>query len=211
MVARPPKLQRSVNVQRDVADLQHRLEQVDGVERVLVGPSATEAWLLLRRDADAATVLQAAREVVSDDGVDVLPLYRAAPNDRSRVRFVGLERHSESEQRVGFTVRLEWSGAEYAAHVSGDHSLPIEIRTAAAAALDAVNALLPEDARVRLAGVKQVRAFDAELIVVSLYRPGTPPRYFVGAVVAGDDPRRAAALGVLNALNRILGNYLTLG
>lgn len=198
-------------MKRDVAGLKQRLESIEGVERVLIGEAAAEAWLLVRRDADAATVLRAAREAVTGTGMDVLPLYRAASNDRSRVRFVGLERHSESEQRVGFTVRLEWDGAEYAAHVSGDHSLPIEIRTAAAAALDAVNALLPEDARVRLAGVKQVRAFDAELIVVSLYRPGTPPRYFVGAVVAGDDPRRASALGVLNALNRILGNYLTLG
>jgi hypothetical protein len=46
-------------------------------------------------------------------------------------------------------------------------------------------------------------------MVVSLYRPGTPAQKLLGAVLAGADRHRSAALALLNALNRILGNYLT--
>jgi hypothetical protein len=45
-------------------------------------------------------------------------------------------------------------------------------------------------------------------MVASLYRSGPPRQHLVGAVVVGDDPHRAACIAVLNALNRILGNYL---
>jgi hypothetical protein len=62
---------------------------------------------------------------------------------------------------------------------------------------------------VRLVGVKQVRAFDAELTVVSLYRVGAPAQKLLGSVLTGTDPHRAAAIAVLNALNRTLGNLLS--
>ena len=86
----------------------------------------------------------------------------------------------------------------------------MELRTISSASLAAIAALVPHDVKVRLAGVKMVRAFDAEMVVVSLYRPDDEPHNLVGAVVSGDDPRRAAATAVLNALNRLLGNYLAL-
>ena len=52
-------------------------------------------------------------------------------------------------------------------------------------------------------------AFDAGLTVVSLYRVGTPAQKLLGAVLTGNDPHRAAAVAVLNALNRTLGNLLS--
>jgi hypothetical protein len=116
----------------------------------------------------------------------------------------------EPEQRIRFTVTLEWGGSEYRGTASGEQGGALELRTVAAASLDAVLALVPADLQVRLAGVKQVRAFDADLIVVSLYRPDGTPHNLVGVVVTGTDVRRAAAVAVLNALNRLLGNYLVL-
>ena len=59
-----------------------------------------------------------------------------------------------------------------------------------------------------MAGVKRVRSFDADLMVASLFRAGPPRQQLVGAVVVGEDPLRAACIAVLNALNRLLGNYL---
>ena len=61
-----------------------------------------------------------------------------------------------------------------------------------------------------LLGVKAVRAFDATVVIVSLAATGgegTDQRV-VGSVLTETDPARAAALAVLNATNRILGNRL---
>ena len=82
-------------------------------------------------------------------------------------------------------------------------------RTSAAAALQALEQVLGEQLDIKLAGVKQVKAFDAELMVVALYKSKGAPTRLVGSVSVGDNPRRAAAVAVLNALNRLLGNYLS--
>ena len=121
-----------------------------------------------------------------------------------------LRRNVQPDQQIAYTVTLEWAGSEYSGSVSGEKGDAVELRTISSAALTAIAALVPHDVKVRLAGVKMVRAFDAEMVVVSLYRPDDEPHNLVGAVVAGDDPRRAAATAVLSALNRLLGNYLAL-
>jgi hypothetical protein len=121
-----------------------------------------------------------------------------------------LRRNVQPDQQIAYTVRLEWAGSEYTGTASGEKGDAVELRTISAASLTAIAALVPHDVKVRLAGVKMMRAFDAEMVVVSLYRPDDEPHNLVGAVVAGDDPRRAAATAVLAALNRLLGNYLAL-
>jgi hypothetical protein len=62
-----------------------------------------------------------------------------------------------------------------------------------------------------LLGVKAVRAFDATVIIVSLAVQGEGPgsgARVVGSYLAETDTPRGAALAVLNATNRILGNRL---
>jgi hypothetical protein len=59
-----------------------------------------------------------------------------------------------------------------------------------------------------LLGVKAVRAFDAVVVIVSLSaRQEARASRLVGAYLAETDPPRGAALAVLNATNRILGNF----
>jgi hypothetical protein len=60
-----------------------------------------------------------------------------------------------------------------------------------------------------LLGVKAVRAFDATVVIVSLSTnaEGSDQR-IVGSVLTELDAARAAALAVLNATNRLLGNRL---
>jgi len=59
-----------------------------------------------------------------------------------------------------------------------------------------------------LLGVKAVRAFDATVVIVSLSaREAQAASRLVGSYLSEDDPPRGAALAVLNATNRILGNY----
>jgi len=60
-----------------------------------------------------------------------------------------------------------------------------------------------------LLGVKAVRAFDATVVIVSLATHGDQgAQRVVGSYLTESDPARGAALAVLNATNRLLGNRL---
>ena len=60
-----------------------------------------------------------------------------------------------------------------------------------------------------LLGVKAVRAFDATVVIVSLAVHGEGSGHrVVGSYLTESDAPRGAALAVLNATNRILGNRL---
>jgi hypothetical protein len=189
--------------------VRERLHAVQGIEQVFIDPESREVCIVLRADVDPREVEEAAT-AAAGEAFKVIAVYRPERRDRQRVRFMDLQRTMQRDQQVAFTVTLEWAGTEYTGNASGEKGDAVELRTSAAAALTAIAALVPHDVKVRLAGVKMVRAFDAELVVVSLYRPDDQPHNLVGAVVAGEDPRRAAATAVLSALNRLLGNYLAL-
>lgn len=189
--------------------MREQLSAIDGVEHVFLDTETGEACVVLRADIDPAEVHDQAADIVADQ-FTVVAAYRPERRDRQRVRFMELKRNVQADQQIAYTVRLEWAGSEYTGTAAGEKGDAVELRTISAASLAAIAALVPHDVKVRLAGVKMMRAFDAEMVVVSLYRPDDEPHNLVGAVVAGDDPRRAAATAVLAALNRLLGNYLAL-
>jgi hypothetical protein len=192
----------------DSGDLRAALGVIDGVDRVIIDEAERHVVLVLRASVDAQQIEAAARAMLDSTEHVLLAVFRPEHRDRQRVRFVDLRRDSLRDRQVSFTVTLEWAGNDYTGTAVGEKGEAIELRTVALAALNSVAALAPPDLQVRLAGIKQVRAFDAELVVVSLYRPDQEPHNLVGAVVSGDDARRAAAVAVLSALNRLLGNYL---
>ena len=59
-----------------------------------------------------------------------------------------------------------------------------------------------------LIGVKHIRAFDSNLVIVSIGVRGSAGTRLVGCYLADEEMPRGAALAVLNATNRLLGNYL---
>lgn len=202
-------MEASVTKPSDTASIRERLTAIDGVEHVFLDSEAATACLVLRADIDPAEVQQEAAAITGEK-FTVSAAYRPERRDRQRVRFMELKRNVQQDQQIAYTVRLEWAGSEFTGTAAGEKGDAVELRTISSAALAAIAALVPHDVKVRLAGVKMMRAFDAEMVVVSLYRPDDEPHNLVGAVVAGDDPRRAAATAVLAALNRLLGNYLAL-
>ncbi|MEX1182968.1 MAG: hypothetical protein WEF86_07010 [Gemmatimonadota bacterium] len=184
------------------------LAGIEGVESVTFDPQTRRVVLLLRSGVAPHRVDHTAREILGAEEIQILTGFRPEHRDRQRVRFVELHRAERPEQQIAYSVTLEWAGSEYTGEAIGAKGDALELRTVATAALAAVSAMTPGDLQIKLAGVKQVRAFDAEMVVVSMYRPEAEPHNLVGAVVAGDDPRRAAAAAVLSGLNRLLGNYL---
>ena len=196
--------------QLDTDAVRERLEQIDGIERVFIDHARREAFLVLRGDVDPSTAEQTGRDAVGDDTVAVYALFRPEHRDRQRVRFVSVDSVGLPDKQIRFTTTLEWNGRLYSGSATGEKGDAIELRTVATSSLAALMEVVSNEMPIRLAAVKLVRAFDAEMVVVSLYRPDATPHNLVGAVVAGDDAHRAAATAVLNALNRLLGNYLVL-
>jgi hypothetical protein len=83
-----------------------------------------------------------------------------------------------------------------------------ELRCSAAATVRALERAVQPTLGFDLMGVKAVRAFDATVVIVSLsVRQEARASRLVGACLTEDNPPRGAALAVLNATNRILGNF----
>ena len=191
--------------------LRAKLEGLEGVERVIIDEATSSVLLHCSHDVNSAKLNKQINAAIKAAGIDAGALSIELLTDlaaRRRVKFATLERivdHNHVRIRVG----LEWNGEMTYGEVNGENGDLIELRTAAAASLAAIEEVLHEDLQIKLVGVKQVKAFDAELMVVALYRGGDSPQRLVGSVSVGGDPRHAAAVAVLNALNRVLGNYLT--
>jgi len=101
---------------------------------------------------------------------------------------------------------------EFVGEADGITSQAGELRCAAEAALHALRTSIEKRLDFELLGVKSVRAFDATVVIVSLsaLAPDTQPvaSRLVGSYLTETDPQRGAALAVLHATNRLLGNYL---
>lgn len=78
-----------------------------------------------------------------------------------------------------------------------------ELRCAAQACLNAL-AQAFQDRAFEVLGVKAVRAFDENVVIVSLAVRGEGGPRLVGSCLAGDRLARGAAVAVLSATNRFL-------
>lgn len=197
-----------------VENIRSRIEGIEGVQRVLVDPDRSEVWIVGRPDAASVALEAGARDVlgrmrIDADALSILVVRPAAGAERQRVRFAGIERRVEEDGQVRVRVALEWEDEIFHGEELGGLGLTLEIRAAAAAAVHAVALVTGGDVGLRLTGIKQVRAFDQEIMVASMARTGGASQHLVGAVLTGSDPLRAAVMAVLNALNRVLGNYLS--
>jgi hypothetical protein len=188
--------------------LRTELEALPGVERVVVDDNTI--WLQCDPEAELSDLRPRVDDVLKAAGVDAEKFKLNFLTDLSsrRIKFAKLERIVERTGSVRIRVSLEWSGEIKIGEAKGENGDLLEQRTAATAALIALENVVGETLGIKLVGVKHVRAFDEELMVVAMYRPGPPAQRLVGSVSIDADPRRAAAVAVLNGLNRILGTYL---
>lgn len=197
-------------------DLRANLEDHPGIHRVLVDDDEPVLWLICDADADPSPLQAAAHDALGAVGIDpdevrVETVLHGRQPTRRRVRFERVERLPDDSGGVRVRVTLEWRDRSYTGTAAGRVDTgPVELRTGATAALRALEALIGHSLELRLTGIKQVRAFDEDLMVVSLYRSAPPTRHFVGTVVVSTTPLVSSVLVVLNAVNRLLGNYLTI-
>ena len=129
---------------------------------------------------------------------------------RERLRFVDF-RFSRSQQgQCTAEVELEWlEGHRVVGRAIGQSSELGDLRCSAEAAIDAIERFSENALELELLGVKALRAFDANIVIVSVeVKRGEGPRRLLGSYLAEQDPIRAAVVAVLNATNRVLGNFI---
>lgn len=191
--------------------LRTKLEALEGISSAVIDEATLTILVHCDPDVSPTVLRPMIDDVLKDAGLDPKDASVNLLTDlaaRRRVKFAGAERVVEHD-KVRIRIRLEWNGETYHGDALGENGDLIELRTSAAAALAALERVMGEELGIKLVGVKQVKAFDSELMVVAMYRSSGSPQRLVGSVAVGDDPRRAAAVAVLNALNRVLGNYLS--
>ncbi len=128
-----------------------------------------------------------------------------AMSDRLRFSDFNLDRLSNGRCRASVTLTLP-DDREFRGESDGLASQAGELRCAAQACVDALAQSVGGSVNFELFGVKAVRAFDSTVVIVSLALSGESGAHRVVGCCLTDDPCRGAALSVLNATNRVLGN-----
>ncbi|CAN5817358.1 hypothetical protein BH23GEM3_BH23GEM3_18090 [soil metagenome] len=203
--------------EKNRAELRETLEAISGVRRALVdGPPWTvflvcEAAATLPEPVEARA--RAAMEIAGLHGLDVQlhVSYLSAPEPRRRVAFVGAHLSYPQVGHARAQVSLEWQDRVVAGEAEGASGPAADLRLCALAAVRALEQVLPDTPVAQLVGVKSVRVFDHDLVIVLLRSATNSNQPVVGACLDTSGPARSASLAVLNATNRVLGNYLVVG
>lgn len=196
--------------------LRAELESMGGVHRAVVDGDSSLAVYLICEPSESEPTEALARSILahhgflgSDANVRLAFLPRAEP--RKRVRFVQACVSQPRPGRARAEVELEWAGETYREEMEGESGAALELRLAALATLRSLHGILGGRVTFELVGIKGFKAFDADVIVAVLRGGTSDGRALIGAALATDNSHRSAALAVLNATNRILGNYLAHG
>lgn len=190
------------------------LEELEGVRRVLFDGPPLAVHLVCDRGEPARLEMLAgavlARHALDRAGVDVHVSFLAAPQEARRVRFRYARVAKPHAGRAVATVAVEWGGTLFEGDADGESGEAIELRLAALATLRSLGAVIGGAVGFRLVGIRTLRAFDTDMVAVLLHADGGGGP-LIGACLARESVHESAAIAVLNATNRVLGNYLATG
>ncbi len=132
-------------------------------------------------------------------------LSMSAAHPRLRLSACRLDREAGALSRVTVEFRAAADERPLVCRREGPTCAGGDLRLAALATLDAVTESAGAIVRFELVGVKPLRAFDTNLIVVGIlaHRDGTVTRV-VGTAIADDDVLAGVARATLHAVNRLV-------
>jgi hypothetical protein len=126
-----------------------------------------------------------------------------------RLKFADFVFETLPDGRCRARVGLQYGDqAQYEGSSEGLASPTGELRCAAQAAVKALEQAVQGKVVLELLGVKSVRAFDSTVVIVSLACAQEESYRVVGSCLSEGQLPRGAALAVLNATNRMLGNVV---
>ena len=133
---------------------------------------------------------------------------------RERVRLSNFSFTRTPNGQCAAVVEVEWlDGVHVAGRSSGQSSPTYDMRISAEATLQALENFAKQLGgdmfNFELLGVKALRAFDANVVIVSVAfrRPDGQVR-LLGCHLAEEDPLRSTVIAILNATNRVVGNFI---
>ena len=199
--------------ERAQEDIEGALQKVAGVLHVVTDAPA-ERVILVCDGLPRPGLEAAARSALAESGgegplPELVFSYVAKPDTQRRVRFGGLTLDRPHPNFSAATATLEWQGEEFVGTAQGEGGAPLELRICAQATVEALHGILRDEVTFQLVGIKAIRIFDHDLVAVLLHSPQALDRRLIGSsLVVEDQLHRSAGLAVLNATNRLLGNYL---
>jgi hypothetical protein len=192
-------------------DLRSELEALEGVQRAVVDGATGEIVVVCdtRSQAKVEPGLDAIleREGIPAESAEIF-FTGSGGGPQRRVRFEGVDVKRPRPNYTISSVELEWQDRPYIGRSEGEGGGALELRVCAQATVEALHEIIGGEVTFQLVGVKAIRIFDHDLIAVLLHSPQAADRRLVGLSLVVDDPDRSACLAVLNATNRMLGNYL---
>ncbi len=126
-----------------------------------------------------------------------------------RIGFRGSELEQLPNNRCRTRVVVAWStGDEFVGAAQGDDTEAGRLKCAVDATARALEKSVSDEITLDVEGVRILKESDTTLIVVLIsYRLlGGTQQKLVGSCIIGKQPLRSAALAVLKATNRIMGN-----
>jgi hypothetical protein len=198
----------SISVQED---LRSELEALEGVQRAVVDGATGEIVVVCdtrsqtKFEPELEAILE--REGIPAESAEIFFTHSGGGPQR-RVRFDGVEVQRPRPNYTIASVDLDWQDRRYLGRAEGEGGGALELRVCAQATVEALHQIIGGEVTFQLVGVKAIRIFDHDLIAVLLHSPQAADRRLVGLSLVVDDPDRSASLAVLNATNRLLGNYL---
>ncbi len=128
---------------------------------------------------------------------------------QERLKFQDFSLQRTPSGRVTCQVSLTYGEDVVSGSAAGTSSTAGDVRLGAEAALQALESFTAGAITFELVGVKSVRAFDSNVVIVSIRQHGLQgPERMLGCYLTDDDLVRGAAFAVLNATNRAIGAYI---
>ncbi len=195
------------------SELVEALGNLMGVHRAFAEEKGDRIFLICTSSEPGAEILAAADAVIRNSDMDPASVklqlaYPAPPLPTRRARFVGVRVEQLRSGTRQATVELEWDGRVFSGVAEGEAIAAGEMRTCAQATLLALQSVIEGAATFSLIGIKATRIFDTELVAVLLSSDQARGQQLIGSSLVTESVHQAAALAVLNATNRLLGNFL---
>ena len=191
--------------------LRQRLATISGVRTVDLSDYPDRVAIKCEMEGARGLTADAVRRIVREETgaePEVQVDFTAAGSRAKRARFESIALSQPQAGMIKATATLEWQHQKVTGECEGEPSLAGELRACAIATMRAVEKVAEGKVSFTLIGAKEVHVFDHDLVAVLIQSPELPDHRMIGTSIISEDRRRSAALAVLSATNRAVGNYI---
>lgn len=196
----------------DVANkLRQRLAAISGVRAVDLSGYPDRVAIKCEMEGARSLTAEAVKRIVREETgaePEVQVDFTALGSRAKRARFESITVSQPQAGVVKAIATLEWQRQKVTGECEGEPSLAGELRACAIATMRAVEQVADRKVSFTLIGAKEVHVFDHDLVAVLIQSPELPDHRMIGTSIISEDRRRSAALAVLSATNRAVGNYI---